>query len=376
MEGMSSAGAGQAVTEAGPERVNQPPAPPSAVPAEQALAEIRREMAGIFDRASQTVTSGELGLIGWGLRQPRVQNLAAEHNDKHWFFIGDIHGDFLAWHRLFERVRHEPDFRLCFLGDLVDRGPMDIECFAAFLQAAEKHPGQLLWILGNHDGGLQFNIEGKFQSRVDPAEFADWLNEPTGGRSAKEVQPWGRLFIDICKHLPRAVLFPGGLLAVHGGVPLEDRWDSLNTLEAFQHERCLEDFTSTRATPYPRRLGWKMDKTRRQRSSDFEFGYQDLKGFCQAAQGVLSVQRIVRGHDHVEKGCEQPDCYKDVPLLTLNGFGFNYLNNSVRKYRPSLVLGVWRKGELPRVEEVTCPSEEHAAVYPQAQTAMANQGSE
>ncbi|MEI6297192.1 MAG: metallophosphoesterase, partial [bacterium] len=110
------------------------------VSAPDALKRIRAEMPGIFQRAASKIVTGELPLIGWGLSLPRVQDVAADHEGRPWFFVGDIHGDFLAWHRLFERVRQEKDFRLCVLGDLVDRGLFNLECFAALLEAVEVFP--------------------------------------------------------------------------------------------------------------------------------------------------------------------------------------------------------------------------------------------
>ena len=335
------------------------------ISAADALKRIRAEMAGIFRRAAARVDSGELELIGWGLTQPRVQKLAAEHERKPWFFVGDIHGDFLAWHRLFERVRREKEFRLCFLGDLVDRGPLHLECFAALLEAVQQYPNQILWILGNHDQGLQWNPkEKRYSSGVEPAEFADYLNAPQDGITPRQLEDWGKLFVSVCRRLPRAVLFADGLLATHGGVPLQDRWETLKTLEALHHERCLGDFTWSRATNYPSKLGWKYDPEKRLTSSTFEFGYKDLEGFCKAVEKVFPVKRVVRGHDHVESGFEVLANYKNIPLLTINGFGFNYLRDSVASYREKLALGVGVSGQLPRVEEVAYMIEEHAGVYP------------
>jgi len=79
---------------------------------------------------------------------------------------------------------------------------------------------------------------------------------------------------------------------------------------------------------------------------------------------VFPVKRVVRGHDHMENGFEMPTNYKNIPLLTINGFGFNYLTNSVVNYRPKLVLGIAVTGQLPHVEEVTYLSTEHTGVYP------------
>lgn len=332
--------------------------------AHQELIRIRKEMPAIFERAAKKIATGEVELIGWGLTLPRVQKLAPEHETKPWHFVGDIHGDFLALHRLLQRVFQEQDFRLCFLGDLIDRGPMHIECFAALLDAVEKHPHQIMWVLGNHDDGVRWNWTDRkfFAARgIEPAEFVAWLNTPPEGYKSEQVQAWGRLFLDIAARLPRAMLFNDGLLATHGGVPLADRWPFLKTMEAFHHTRCLDDFTWSRLVNYPKRVGWTTE--RRQNSSDFGLGYLDLEGFCQTAQSVFPVSRVVCGHEHIENGWEKPDCYKKIPVLKINGFGFDYLNNSVSKYRTSIVIGIGKSGQLPKVENVPFSPEEYSGVY-------------
>lgn len=328
------------------------------------LTRVREQLPQILERAEAIVAAGQLPIIGWGLTQARVQKVS--YNSHPWFFVGDIHGDFLAWHRVLTRIRQHGNFRLCFLGDMVDRGPFSLECFAAFLETSMMYPGQLMWILGNHDEALCWNSkDAKFTSKVEPSEFAEWLNEPHDSlMSVDHLQRWGRLFIAVAERLPRAVLFDDGLLATHGGVPLADRWEHLKTLEAFHDPRCLGDFTWTRATEVPKKLGWKFDPVRRTTSSTFEYGYKDLEGFAEAVASVLPVMRVIRGHDHVESGLSRPDCYKAVPLLTINGFGFHYLSNSVHQYRSSLVIGVARGGSLPEIEEITVDFEEHLEIYP------------
>ena len=346
------------------EEVPKPLLPPTGEPdqARKHLEKIRSNMAEIFSKAEGGLAEGRLGLIGLN-GEDRVQRLDGKDENARWYFVGDLHGDFLAWHYLFERVRKEENFRLCFLGDLVDRGPLDIEVFAALMEAVQENPGRILWIAGNHDVAIR-QKDGAFVSAVQPAEFVDWLNAPPGGLQKDEVRPWGELFIRICQILPRAALLPGGVLAVHGGVPLEDRWESLGQPTSQWDERTLADFTWTRATQVPSKQGWKYDPERRKKSSAFEFGYKDLAGFQNAVKDTLPVACLVRGHDHVEGGHEQPREYAGlVPLLTLNGFGFNHINNSVAKYREWLVLGCWREGGLPGVERVAYHREDYLAMY-------------
>lgn len=336
-------------------------------PSQSAITElerIRTEMRDIFGRAAKRFAAGDLGLIGWG-PPPRVHQIHPDHHGKTWYFVGDIHGDFLAWHVLFETVRRDPDFRLCFLGDLVDRGPMDIECVAAILDAAERYPQQILWIVGNHDEAIRFTpgAERPFSATVEPAEFTDWLNAPTNGIGADDARSWGHLFIAICNYLPRAARFPDGLLATHGGIPLADRWPHLTTILAFEQDGVLSDFTWTRATSAPKKLGWKFDPARRATSSSFEFGYKDLEGFSAAVSAVLPITEVIRGHDHVDGGYERPSGYGAIPLHTLNAFGFNHLTNSLANYKHELPLGVRRAGSPLEITRVTYSMDEYQTLY-------------
>lgn len=348
-----------------------PLAPSSATSAHSELNRIRGEMPDILRMSQMHVAQGTLPLIGWGFQFPKVQRIIDANHEAHrgkpWYFIGDIHGDFLAWHHLMQRVRQDPEFRVCFIGDLVDRGTFSVECFAAVLEVVLDHPDRMLWIVGNHDNAIQYVPEQRaFRSTVDPAEFVDWLNDQSDAESQHKRVEWGKLFIDVCERLPRAMLLPGGLLATHGGIPLGDRWENLKTIEAFLHPRVLDDFTWTRAATMPRRKGYIHKPAERERSSSFDYGYQDLADFCDAVQTVLPVRRIIRGHDHILDGWEQPKQYADGSLITINGFGFDYLTNSPLKYRETLSLGYLPPNEGATVERVMVPvsATDREAIYP------------
>lgn len=325
------------------------------------LKRVRLAMPGIMQRAAEQLNKGSMPFLYWGAQWSPVQKTGV-HGEAKWFFIGDIHGDFFALHTLLEEVRKHPDAYVCFLGDLVDRGPHGMECFARLLEFAENHRGsadphfpRIVWILGNHDEGISINhkSEKRFDSRVEPAEFVEFLNKSIPSDwSEDELNEWGALFVEVCERLPRAIIFQAGLLATHGGFPLEDRWPYITTNEALHHQRCLGDFTWTRASTVPSKKGWKYDPQKRRHSSSFEYGYKDFEGFCKAIEQVFPVKCMVRGHDHVEGGFEIPKEYKETPLLTLNGFGFNYLSNSFKDYRPTLTLGVSECGEFPKVLQV------------------------
>ena len=333
-----------------PARIIQPAA--ATVRAE--MDRVRKKMPNILSEAEEKVNCGTFPLRSWGIARSRIGSVQIALPEKPWFIIGDLHGDFVAWYHLFERIQKEPDFRVLFLGDLVDRGPHSLECVAALFEAILKHPKRFLWIMGNHDEALSVDkATGNFRTSVEPAEFLEELKRPTAWATQEQLDRWGKLFINVAQRLPRAVVFSDGLLATHGGIPLSDHWDRLKSIEAFHTEQCLRDFTWTRAANKPRSL-FDIDR-RRMGSSDFQYGFKDMDDFC-AKCGVLfnktQIKRVVRGHDHVEHGVDKPSGFVKTPLLTINGFGFNYLTNDPMNYRAKLALGVYRNGETPTIEDI------------------------
>lgn len=366
--------------------------------------EIRSEMNDIFNKARVKFDQGNLGLIGAREGYPRVLKLeqvndleklyrkkSTEFKDTdNWFFIGDIHGDFLALYTILEEIKKEPNFKICFLGDLVDRGPYDAECFALLLKTIIDYPERIIWILGNHDEGiyktnkdifsdkvffpenLQLPIKEvlkhvpAFNSSVLPAEFLFWLNNDDPNVKKSRIF-CGTLFVDIAKLLPRAVLFPSGLLATHGGFPLSDMWDSLTNMEAFSNKRCLTDFTWNRAANKKKSL---ISIAERPKQASWEFGYEDLEKFCEKVKDIFPVNAVIRGHDHVKEGWENFDLYKKVPLLTLNSFGFNYYDNSLAegKYKQNFVYyGLSKDKILPDARKlIPVDSQIHKDFYVQS----------
>lgn len=346
------------MTEAAPDRENS-------TSVKESLDVLRQRMPDILAEAQVKVRNGTLGLIGWGLAQPRVRQMG--ESSEHWCFVGDLHGDFLAWFRLFEHVRRRQDFRLCLMGDLVDRGPFSVECFAAVLEAALRFPGQILWIKGNHDEGVCWSSAMKrFVATTEPAEFVDWLNvEPV---EPNNRMAWGRLFVDVVRRLPVAVRFDDGLLATHGGIPLVDLWP-LTSLEALHSWRALADFTWGRCAAVPRNASHRMVEERQTSPSRSGFGHRDFDDFCIEVATVFPVKRMVRGHDHVAEGADIPDSYEGK-LLTLtacgfvNQYGMTYYGAD-GPYRRSLSVAVGKAGELPEAQAVDLMLGEIEAVYPE-----------
>ena len=266
------------------------------------------------------------------------------------WFAGDVHGDLLALEAVctaFE-VHREPDARLVFLGDLIDRGFHDQEVVLALWSRMREAPGTYGWIVGNHDVGLQYSQDRAcFEASVAPAELADQLN---ANPDDPLLQEFGRAFVDAAALAPRAIFFPG-LLAVHGGFPHRDSWEGLQERADLHTPDCLQDFVWNRLHRSKKRLPNRSSRTSSYGSEDF----QGFRAVCAEKLG-LEVRAMVRGHDHVHETVERWDRPEEVRkgsyegrVLTINTLSHNQpgeLNPYTPKNPRAPTLARWRVGEV------------------------------
>ena len=235
------------------------------------------------------------------------------------WYVGDLHGDILAAETAVNFILgRNPSAHIVFLGDLIDRQPYTLEVFALVLKTAIEHPGQILWLEGNHDAGLSWKEEegaGMFSSTWKPCEFADWLNLPENGKYCE----LGKKFIGIAKELPCALFLRDGLFVVHGGIPCKDILTSLDpqgvTADTFREESFLRSYYSNRI------------RHKRSSMGGDETGYEQTEMFSMLVDAALGfpVRGILRGHDHpseiqryefYSKGVNRDRDKDIVPILT------------------------------------------------------------
>jgi len=323
--------------------------------------EIRRQI------AAGTIEFPDASPFALCAEHPKVRILPGESlgAPDRWFFIGDIHGDFLALHsQLAFITKTQPDFRLVFLGDLADRGSDSAECFLLLLRRAMQYPGQIFWIAGNHD--ICFAEEdGKFVSSVEPAEFLDFLN---GGPETErdQRQKIGRYFLHITGLLPRALIFPDGLLATHGGFPLVDLQKKIpanSPVEEIFASICqsefLQDFTWTRLTRYKRKIPNRDRK-------GCSYGFEDFSDFCRLFPASRPVRRMITGHEHFDEGWMLHTTYLEHPVASLTGFGFPVLGGpaTAENYRKFWFVARHRENDLPEPLEIQVPQHETELFFP------------
>lgn len=348
------------------------------------LARIRREIPALWlelKRQRLKPQASNCPLMFFGRPHKVVQMSRDEMGSpEQWFFIGDIHGDFFALHSLlrYAEKQRPDDCKVLFLGDIVDRGDLPFECLFLLLEWGMRRPDRLVWIAGNHDVAFDYSDQTHlFSSLVSPAELLNVLNPSHALSGFGKLL--GDLLIHIGEQIPRAILFPDGLLATHGGFPLVDRQAEAAFIDQqdqyttwLNSESCLKDFTWTRIHRAPKKIPDRF-------STGSEYGFQDFESFCALKPDWFSVKRMITGHQHPLEGFTQHASYKVNPALTLIGFGFDDEKPhpaSYHDYPEKLHIAQGVEGQLPTVLEVTVNRGELEMMYPQLQTKLAPSAAE
>jgi diadenosine tetraphosphatase ApaH/serine/threonine PP2A family protein phosphatase len=128
--------------------------------------------------------------------------------------IGDLHGDLksLLWVLKdidFEARLTNPNNKLIFLGDYVDRGTNSIGVLYVICYLKHKFPNSVVLMRGNHEAPVEF----PFSSHDLPLKLAQKYGHNTAESIyCNKIMPFFRL-------LSLIVSIPKQLLIVHGGLP-------------------------------------------------------------------------------------------------------------------------------------------------------------
>ncbi len=322
------------------------------------------------ERAERIISRMEERLEGGGPVGLAFEEYAAGPDDRaiqigeRWplsevWFIGDVHGDLLALEAALQHIDRSgggADARVVFLGDLFDDGVHAAEVVLRVFELVLDGPMRVTIVAGNHDEALAF-ADGRFQSTVLPSDFTDWLNANLENELAVRL---GRLIIRFFQRAPRALFFPDGLLVAHGGIPHTDLHPDLLRDGNWNDPRVLQDFVWLRAHPRAR----KRIPNRTTRGS--EFGREDFAAFCAVATKVgRPVERMIRGHDHVEERFAVYPAWARHPALTINTMSHRLPREVFGAYERVPVVARWVRGELPEVRRLFVPPELIQEIYPE-----------
>lgn len=305
-------------------------------------------------------------LMFYGSKQ-KVVRISAEdwRTPENWFLLGDIHGDFYALSNAVRWIRETcPDFRLVFLGDLVDRGRHPMECLWFLVNLAKEFPQRILWLAGNHDDSVSKDGD-RFRSSVFPSEFLEHLNTVDSWTPFR--RGFGLEYIDLVAGLPRAALSPDGLLMTHGGFPHTDLQKNLMECTSDEERQswlnspqAVKDFTWTRITRYRAKIPNRV-------STGCSYGFADFDSFCKLSKDFFPAERLVTGHDHPDGGFDKHPEWVERKALTLTGFGFQGDSDDPRsfneRYQEYLVVGRCRANDIPEVVTIPVDREDLAQYF-------------
>jgi hypothetical protein len=243
--------------------------------------------------------------------------------------LGDLHGcysclkaavlqcDFLgklaAWRK---DPAREPEPKLVFLGDYVDRGLYSYEgVLRAALSLYLEAPEQVVLLRGNHEHYRV--VQGKITGVVSPAEAIEMYGK---------LLPQATLvaYKDLFERLPSVLLF-NRVVMVHAGIPrdemLDEKYENLGSLNdpMLRFEMAWSDPSS--ADHVPRELQAK--------TSRFAFGRRQLHRFL----ARMGANVLIRGHEVCESGFRT--VYDDGRAMLLNVFSAGgHLNDDLPPTSP------------------------------------------
>lgn len=126
--------------------------------------------------------------------------------------VGDLHGDLTALERILERTKPDgffenPDNKIVFLGDYVDRGKNSIGVLATLLELQSNHPDSVVLMRGNHEAPNLF----PFDSHTLQREMYTQMSQ--GDEIYRKV-------LSLFDLLPVLTLVKDRIILVHGGLPI------------------------------------------------------------------------------------------------------------------------------------------------------------
>jgi len=145
-----------------------------------------------------------------------ILELKKEYPQDKVIVIGDLHGDLKSLTKLIEIIKLENPKYVIFLGDIVDRGLYQLECFILILALKIKDSNKYYLLRGNHET-LEVNRTYGF--------YQDFLNRFKDKKKFNQVTA-------IYEALPYSALVNESILCLHGGIP-ED-FNAINGLRGIK----------------------------------------------------------------------------------------------------------------------------------------------
>jgi len=214
-----------------------------------------------------------------------ILELKKEYSQDKVIVIGDLHGDLKSLTRLLDIINLENPKHVIFLGDIVDRGLYQLECFILVLALKVKDSNKYYLLRGNHET-LKVNKNYGF--------FQDFLNRFKDPKKFSQV-------VAIYNALPYCALVNESILCLHGGIP-ED-FNAINRLRSIKTSEI--DLNYENADKILLQIMWNDPKsnlkgfTESFRGRDIKFFGEDVfKDFMRENK----LDYLIRAHERFPKG--------------------------------------------------------------------------
>ena len=129
--------------------------------------------------------------------------LTVKDINKEVFVIGDLHGNMKSLLKIIKTIEQANPKYVIFLGDIVDRGPYQLECLILILALKIKQPNKYIFLKGNHES-LEINQYYGF--------YQDFIFKFKDQKKFKDV-------LALYKVLPICAVVNRTVLCLHGGIP-------------------------------------------------------------------------------------------------------------------------------------------------------------
>ncbi|MFX0022378.1 MAG: metallophosphoesterase [Candidatus Hermodarchaeota archaeon] len=217
------------------------------------------------------------------------ENLLLELNVKNEtdliYIIGDIHGNLETLMELIKIINRDNPNLVIFLGDIVDRGPKQLECLVIIFALKILFPLKYYIIRGNHET-LEINQYYGF--------FQDFLLRFKDQSKFIEI-------VNVYNTLPICVLINEAILCLHGGIPQD--LEILRKLKGYKCKDFSPVFKSNAESIY--QIIWNDPKSELQGFSD-SFRGPGIKFFGNDAFEMFmqhnNLKYIIRAHECFTEG--------------------------------------------------------------------------
>jgi len=248
-----------------------------------------------------------------------IQNERSKLN--HGWIIGDVHADLVGLACIFQYIQEQSELResqslVVLLGDLIDDLKENTETLSLVSEFIENYKGFTILLKGNHDEALVLN-EGGFKSNVSPSDYSDHLQHCQPDSREYQI---ANSFTQYIKQAPAALFLRDGTLLAHGGVPHTDLHEDIKNNKTFDSPLAINDFIWARLIPKVKKRFAVPHAITRSR----ELGSTDFEAFLKIAHQVLgfNVNRMVRGHDHVDPRFEIYGGIWKQSVVTINNMSW------------------------------------------------------